>query len=168
MSWALPAALMKSFESWGVYQCVCPSVALPVGEGLCQGQSWGGGQAPFPCLVVPKPRRTLSPPSHNHPHILVTLNEASFVPTLPTCSASPLLVTTQMWMSLEAPLSGDQAVTGLPQGELPGRYFKDRAHTQSSASCDLNLWLCLMGPASLCSALRAVYLGERIFPAFHV
>lgn len=51
-------------------------------------------------------------------------------------------------------------MTGLPQGQLPGRYFKDRAHTQSPASCDLNLWLSLMGPASLCSHLGLFIWGK--------
>lgn len=42
-------------------------------------------------------------------------------------------------------------MTRLPQGQLPGRCFKDRL--QSSVSCDPNLWLCLMGFASLCIVL---------------
>lgn len=41
-------------------------------------------------------------------------------------------------------------MTGQPQGQLPGRCLKDRARLPSRVSCDLNLWLCLMGFASLC------------------
>lgn len=60
------------------------------------------------------------------------------------------------------PLAEDHTVIVLPQGQLPGRYFKDRAHTQSSESCDLNLWLCLMGPASFHSVLGLFIWGKDI------
>lgn len=45
------------------------------------------------------------------------------------------------------------AMTGLPQGQLPGRCFKDRAQLPGPGSCDPNLWLCLMGFAFLCIVL---------------
>lgn len=63
-------------------------------------------------------------------------------------------------------------MTGLPQGQLPGRCFKDRL--PSPVSCDPNLWLCLLGFASLCIVLWLFiwvknvlpFMSERLPPSF--
>lgn len=54
-------------------------------------------------------------------------------------------------------------MTRLSQGPLPGRWFKDRL--QSPVSCDPNLWLCLMGFASLCIVLWLfIWVKDILFP----
>lgn len=53
-------------------------------------------------------------------------------------------------------------MTGLPQGQLPGRCFKDRL--PSPVSCDPNLWLCLMGFASLCIILWLFIWVKNVLP----
>lgn len=53
-------------------------------------------------------------------------------------------------------------MTGPPQGKLPGRCFKDRL--PSPVSCDPNLWLCLMGFASLCIVLWLFICVKNVLP----
>lgn len=50
----------------------------------------------------------------------------------------------------------------VPQGQLPGRCFKDRL--PSPVSYDPNLWLCLMGFASLCIVLWLFIWVKNVLP----
>lgn len=59
----------------------------------------------------------------------------------------------------------DPAMTGLPQGQLPGRCFKARAQLPGPGSCDPNLWLCLMGFAALCRVLWLfIWVKDSLLP----